>query len=237
MAGRESIPYLKFDVGQDTPTIQDEMRGQIRIFPWSTGGQDRLFLAAKRKDGTIGYVSLSGMSIQNADAATLTAMSTLDFSSEFVVAETPDYEANIGIKAPLSMTIGPLYVNDIPATATSPMVPGYFDGAATVVLGGSAEFKAPADGWITGMILNARNSRTAGTATAAARIGGVTTTFASGACQLNGTDLLRASAVTTIADGVPFVAGDRIGIDLVTSGWAPTTTDAMAWFTIQMKPT
>lgn len=230
--------------GSPLPTASSGNRGSVRtVATDNSATHDELYMCRKTASGGFSWSKFvwasdePNLTVQVDDATIGTFMSVLDFEGDhFAVAETPTHEANITLVAPVSVTVGPWYVNDIPGTATTAMALGYFDTATTVIQGGAFTFRAPANGFIIGIILNSRNSRTAGTAIAKANIGGVTTTFDSDTVVLNGTNTLRASSLVTPANGIAISVGDRIGIDLVTSAWTPITTDATAWIILGLKP-
>jgi hypothetical protein len=235
---RGKIPYLKLDTEEDVPTIQDEMRGQLRVSPWTSGEEDRLFLAAKKSDGTIAWVSLSGVTVQLNDSTLDNAITTIDFDEWFTGSESPDYEANVTLAAPLTFTLGPFYAPDIATgSATTAMTIGFFDTATTVATGAVNSATMNSAGQVLGAILNVRNGRTGGTMTLKVAVNGITTDFGGDDVSLGATFTLRRSKFLkpTSAQAVSFAADDRIGIDLVTSGWSPAT-DVTAWLIVAVTP-
>jgi hypothetical protein len=108
------------------------------------------------------------------------------------------------------------YVHDATVgTATTSM----FLSDVSLAAGGG--FMAmPWDGRVVGISIRSTADRTAGSATAQANLNGVTQTGLQA--------VLDATAVrnaTVAGVGVAFVAGDRIGADVVTAAWTPTTAD------------
>jgi hypothetical protein len=124
----------------------------------------------------------------------------------------------------IDFTIGPFHLNDVPGSATTEMPFLYFTAATAVSLGTTGassenELRMPAAGRVVAAFLNTDTARTAGTAILKVRINNVSTSFASDACVLDGTNTLRMSALDTT--GLAFASGDRIGVAVTTASWTP----------------
>lgn len=93
-------------------------------------------------------------------------------------------------------------------------------------------------GRVVGMFLNSNANRTAGTVTGTVYLNGASTTFNSGGCVLDATNVRRHSSFVAVPGaGVAFSAGDRVGMGIVTSGaWAPTTADFSGRIVVQYTP-
>lgn len=105
---QQSVPYIRFDWANPIPAATESMRGQIRMQAASYAGDEDSWLAViQRKDGTIAWVALNGVNIQSADSTIEDRVQVIDFSGDFTVSESPNYEANIGIG-----NVGQLVVSD-----------------------------------------------------------------------------------------------------------------------------
>lgn len=234
-----SVPYLKFDTANALPTsIHDKMRGQIRFDPATgLGDEDGLVGIVMKKDGTIGYVPLSGIAIQAGDVTLEDRVTTIDFDSTFFgVTESPDYEANIAPLYKLTMTLGPYHLNDVPGTATSNLFTEFFNTTTATGIGSTGSWYMPTAGKVLGGFIQSDAGRTAGTAQLRPTISGVGTSFTGGNPTLDATNTARHSVAVTWANGVSFNAGQRVGCELITSGWTPITANVTALLVIGLNP-
>jgi hypothetical protein len=131
-----------------------------------------------------------------------------------------------------TFAIGPFHISNLPATATTQAL-FMFAGAA---LGGSSQSEARmlAAGRVVGIIMNSNESRTSGTATARVRIAGTGTDFDGGSVVLDASSTVRDSAFVARSAGVAFAAATAIGVEVVTSGWAPTSADLSIWLVVSL---
>ncbi len=53
---------------------------------------------------------------------------------------------------------------------------------------------------------------------------------------LDGTNVNRDSGVVAYASGVAFTAGADVGLQVVSSGWTPTTANITLWMTVRFEP-
>lgn len=132
-------------------------------------------------------------------------------------------------------TLGPFTRPDLAGTGTAALQSMFSASVSTFALG-TVDPVAPRAGRVIGLTLIANDARTAGTATARVRINGSATDFDGGSVQLNGTNTQRASGLVAYASGVTFNAGNTLGIEVVTSGWTPTTADFVGWLTVKYEP-
>jgi hypothetical protein len=132
-------------------------------------------------------------------------------------------------------TLGPFTRPDLAGTGTAALQ-SMFSASATTFNLGTVDPAAPRAGRVVGISLIANAARTAGTATARVRINGSATEFAANVVQLNATNTQRASGLVTYSSGVAFNAGNTLGIEVVTSGWTPTTADFVGWLTVKYEP-
>jgi hypothetical protein len=97
-SNRRSSPYLKLDIVDELPTAQDEMRGQIRCDPGTTGVEDRIMFCGMRDDGTIGWYNLTGLAVQEADVTVQNVATILDFfGNHFDLTTSGNTEVNIAL--------------------------------------------------------------------------------------------------------------------------------------------
>jgi hypothetical protein len=129
-------------------------------------------------------------------------------------------------------TLGPFTRPDLSGTGTAALQV-MFATSGTAFQLGTVDPVAPRAGRVVGLHLIANDARTAGTATARVRINGSPTAFASDAVQLDGTTTQRDSALVAYSSGLAFNAGNTLGIEVVTSGWTPTTADFVGWLTVK----
>lgn len=125
--------------------------------------------------------------------------------------------------------------NNLTGTGTTSLLSFFPDSSTTFNLSGPDPV-APRAGRAVGLMLVANAARTAGTATARVRIAGSGTTFDGGSVQLNATNTQQASSLVAYSSGLTFNAGNTLGIDVVTSGWTPTTADFVGWLTVKYEP-
>lgn len=131
-------------------------------------------------------------------------------------------------------TIGPFSRGNIAGTASTALQFFFADGASTFAMQ-QVDIIAPLAGRVIGISLLSNAARTAGTATARVLINGSSTAFDGGSVQLNATNLTRDSSLVAYSSGLTFTAGNRLGVEIVTSGWTPTTADMTAWLTVKYE--
>jgi len=130
-----------------------------------------------------------------------------------------------------TVTLGPWMVSDIPGTATTQASLGF--ATTTTTFGTTArDIRMPFNGSVVGMFMASNTARTAGTAIARLRIGGVDKAFNSGACALDGTNTTSDSSLMSGILAPTFVSGETLGVNIQTSGFTPTTADLMVWVTV-----
>jgi len=236
MTARRSTPYLKLDTSNPLPTVTDSMRGQIRLDPATgAGDEDTVMFVGKNEDGTISYRAMNGIAIQVADVTLEDRISVMDFGGDdFVVSESPDYEANVSLLGNITMTLGPYFLNDVPGTATSNLFSMFFDTTTAVSIGTTGSWYMPVAGRVVGGFIQSDTGRTAGTAQLRPTISGTGTSFTGGNPTLDATNTSRHSVLTTWANGVSFNAGQRVGCELITSGWTPTTANVTALLVVRL---
>jgi len=135
----------------------------------------------------------------------------------------------------MTVTLGPFYINDLPGTATTQATLGYFDSATTVSRN-TNDIRVNRAGRVVGMMIVSDDARTAGTATAQVRIEGTGTAFDGGSVQLGAVRTTTDSSFVAYTDGVSFAANDRIGAEVVTSGWTPTTANLLVYVVVMFEP-
>jgi hypothetical protein len=136
----------------------------------------------------------------------------------------------------IQMTLGPFHINDLPGTATTQATILYFTAATAVAKAGN-DFVMDRAGRIIGVLITADAARTAGTATVRVRVNGTGAAFNAGACALTAApNTVSDSSFVSFANGVSFAATDRIGMEVTTSGWTPTTADIQTLMVVQLDP-
>jgi hypothetical protein len=135
----------------------------------------------------------------------------------------------------MTVTLGPLHINDLPGTATTQATNGYFN-TATALSRNANDMRMSRAGRVVGLIMVSDAARTAGTATARVRVAGAGTTFDGGSVQLNATDTTSDSSFVAYGSGVAFTAGQTIGADVVTSGWTPITANVNVYVVVMFEP-
>jgi hypothetical protein len=130
---------------------------------------------------------------------------------------------------------GPFYINDLPASATTAASQGVFN-TATAVSQTTRDPRMKTAGRVIGAWITSDDNRVTGTATVRVRVNGTGTDFASGAVQLNATDVNRSSAIVAYASGVAFAANTDVGLEVVSSSWSPTTANIVAFMMVQFEP-
>ncbi len=133
-------------------------------------------------------------------------------------------------------SLGPWYEDDIAGTATTSMKLLYMN-TGTAVSQSTNRIRAGRTGWIVGAKITADNARTAGTCTVQVDVSGVGTAFDAGSVVLDGTRTTQDATIVTAASGVQIASGsDTIGVQLVTSGWTPTTGNAFVSLLVIWDP-
>ncbi len=134
--------------------------------------------------------------------------------------------ANRGI----DVTLGPFYVNDLPASTSRAASLGYFDSPTTLTQN-SYGVKMRRAGRLVGIMIIADADRVSGTATAMIRVSGSPSTAMTAA--LDGSNK-RSNSVFSLSDGATFAAGQFIGANIVTADFAPVTANAQVWLTVRL---
>jgi len=135
----------------------------------------------------------------------------------------------------MTVTLGPFFISDVIGTGSETATQAFFN-TSTALNRSVIDPVMPKNGRVVGMFMCSDANRTAGTATAKVRIGGVDTTFNSDSVQLNGTNVNRTSSVVAFANGPAFVAGNAVSASVVTSGWTPTTANISIFVVVAFDP-
>lgn len=130
------------------------------------------------------------------------------------------------------ITLGPLYISNLAASATAAMEAMFLDG--TTVSRSTGDFYISRNGEVIGITAIANANRTGGTATVELTVNGVAQTFDGGAtCVLDATNTRRHAVLVATGDGEDVTAGQRVGLQVTTSGWGPTTVELIAWIIVR----
>ena len=201
--------------GRSLPPIQEEHRGQFVMESGDDSTTDDEFYIGASDNGSLEWRKV--------------ITDNHGFPADQVTGFGPKARGEVGVHA----TFGPFYANDLAASATVALTAGFFD-TATALSRSTPDIYMPNSGEIVGIYVIADANRSAGTATINPTVNGVAQTFDGGAvCQLNGTNMRRHSILAALGDGEDFAAGERVALQVVTSGWAPITANLAAWFTVR----
>ena len=133
-------------------------------------------------------------------------------------------------------SLGPWRQNDIPGTATTAMKLLYFNTATAVSQSANA-MRAGRTGWIVGARIVSDAARTAGTATVKILLNGADTAFDAGSVVLDGTRTTQDATIVAGSSGIQITSGaDTIGVNIVTSGWTPTTANVQVQLLVIWDP-
>jgi len=178
---------------------------------------------------------MNGIAIQVADVTLEDRISVMDFGGDdFVVSESPDYEANVSLLGNITVTLGPYFLNDVPGTATTNLFTEFFNTTTATGIGTTGSWYMPVAGRVVAAFIQSDAGRTAGTAQLRPTISGTGANFTGGNPTLDATNTARHSVLTTWANGVSFNAGQRVGCELITSGWTPTTANVTALLVVRL---
>lgn len=131
------------------------------------------------------------------------------------------------------MTTPVFHLNDVPASATTAAKLLFMDTTTTVKVA-SSTIRAGRTGEIVGLYVVSDVARTTGTLIARPSVGGVTTAFDGDAVTLDNSPTTQMSQLVAPGQGIAIASGsDQLGIDIVTSGWAPTTANVFAWMIVR----
>lgn len=220
--GTRLFEYIKFKRVNALPTWQAESHGQVRY------NSTNNVLAVGGPTAWADIVDVS--TAQTLTNKTLTTPTIADLTNA-----THTHLSNAeGGQVANYFTLGPVYENDMPADATTQMSAIFANTASAINLD-TGEFYMPVAGEIVGIYAMVDANRTAGTATFTSYVNGTSFGFDGGAvCVIDATNTRRHSIHVGTGLGHDFAAGDRIGIQCVTSGWTPTNGDATAWIVVRL---
>ena len=123
-------------------------------------------------------------------------------------------------------TLGPWYEDDIAGTATTAMKLLMFN-TGTAVSQTTNRLRAGRAGYIVGARITSDAARITGTCTVEVDLSGVSTAFDAGSVALDASRTTQDASIVAPGSGIRVASGsDTIGVNLVTSGWTPTTANA-----------
>jgi hypothetical protein len=135
----------------------------------------------------------------------------------------------------MNVTLGPFVAHDLAGTASTFLAHGYFNTATALSLS-TREVKMSQAGRIVGMILATDADVTAGTLTGRASINGTAVAFNGGAVEMNTTLVQSDSSFVEFESGIPFVAGDTIGMNVNSVSMTPTTLNCVGYLVLALDP-
>lgn len=130
----------------------------------------------------------------------------------------------------------PLYIHDLTGTGTTEANPAFWDADTTSTIATSRRLRMGKAGSVVGAFIATDDARTAGTATLKVLVNSTAFDFNSGSVVLDGTTTLSKSDFVHASAGVAFSANNTLGIQVVTSGWTPTTANIVAGLWVQLTP-
>lgn len=203
------------------------------------------YLRSDGGSGTTVYVKESGAGNTGWIAIKSTTNATLDDLTDVDVA-SPGSIAGKGVfwdgasswtdGFVYTETLGPWYGDDVAGTATTAMKLLYMN-TGTAVSQSTNRIRAGRTGYVVGARITSDAARTAGTCTVEVDLSGVSTAFDSGSVVLDGTRTTQDASIVTPSAGVAITSGsDTIGVNLVTSGWTPTTANVQVTLLVMWAP-
>ncbi len=145
------------------------------------------------------------------------------------------YEGLLIAQRPI-LTVGPFYINDLPASATTQATQAFFN-TGTALNRSTTDPVMPLAGRVVGISVTLDDSQVTGTATARIRINGTGAAWNSGSVVINGTSVNRAANMIAwaAAEDYAFNAFDAVGLEVATSFWSPTTADLTGFLFVQFE--
>lgn len=130
-------------------------------------------------------------------------------------------------------TFGPFYTSDLAASATVALEAPFFN-TATAVSRSTPDVHMPLAGEVVGMFVIVDANRASGNASVRPVVNGVAQAFAGGGtCVIDNTNPRRHSVVVDAGEGSAFTPGQRVALQVVTTGWAPLTANMTAWMLVK----
>ena len=236
------VPISRNPTETSLPTIQETNRGELRVLSGDGVTTTDKLMFGRNRAGTTEWIDVvmsndvPNLTIQNADVTVGGDASVIDFSDDFTVTESPTNELNIDLTAAMTFTIGPFFKNDVPGTATSDLFLPFYDTLTASSIGTSGSHFMPLAGRVIGAFITSDAARSAGTATLRPTISGTGQNISGGNPVLDATNTTRHGVAVKWANGVSFNAGQRVGCELVSSGWTPITANVTAFLVVAMNP-
>ena len=131
----------------------------------------------------------------------------------------------------IDVTLGPFFINDIPANVSTPASLAYFN-TATALSQDSTGIRIWRAGRLVGIVISTDADITAGTAVARIRISG--TTYSAMSSTLS-TSNPRSNSTFSVSAGTSFTTGSSLGANIVTSAdFAPITANAQIYLILRL---
>jgi parallel beta-helix repeat protein len=131
-----------------------------------------------------------------------------------------------------TVTYGPFYLNDIPATSSGSMSLGFFNTATALSQATANKVRARAAGRIIGIAVTLDADRTGGTADFYISVNGGGGASINGTlCRVDGTNTEGYGVLVEHDLGIAISSGQTIDVQYDTASFGPTTANAVAWVT------
>lgn len=212
-----SVPSIRTGTGTPESAVSAQVGS---IFLRSDGGTDTAVYRKESGTGNTGWVAVKTTyalgDLADVDVTSPGSINGKGVSWDTATSKFIDQWVYTG-------WIGPWRKNDIPGTATTALAKLYFNTATAVSQNTNPE-RAGRVAYIVGAKITSDAARTAGTATVKVLINGASTAFDAGSVVLDGTRTTQDATIVAPSAGIAVTSGgDTIGVEVVTSGWTPTT--------------
>lgn len=222
-----SVPSIRTGTG----TPESAVTAQVgSIFLRSDGGTDTAVYRKESGTGNTGWVAVD-------NTYSLTDLSDTGTISPATTGKTLTWDgANWDDMSIYCESLGPWYEDDVAGTATTSLKLLYMN-TGTAVSQSTNRIRAGRTGWIVGAKVTSDAARSAGTCTVQVDLSGVGTAFDAGSVVLDGTRTTQDATIVTAASGINITSGsDTIGVQIVTSGWTPTTANLFVTLLVIWDP-
>lgn len=224
-----SVPSIRTGTGTPESAVSAQVGS---LFLRSDGSADTAVYRKESGTGNTGWVALTNTYALE-DLSDVTATSPGAIAGKVL---TWDGSSAWDDNFVYTESLGPWYLNDVPGTATTAMGLAYFN-TATALSRSTNPMRAGRTGYIVGARITSDAARSAGTCTVQVLLNGSGTAFDAGSVVLDGTRTTQDASIVTPGSGIAITSGsDTIGVQVVTSGWTPTTANIQVTLLVMWAP-